>query len=134
MIVTTDIQDILYKDCKAIGISEIYENGTVPTGEVTTERIVIIAKSQQPGTYWKKDFVEVNLVVPDVNTDNGQQANLIRLQELERIAQPKLDDVCGTYDGTRYTYSIAQIGIEEDTDLKCHFVNVKILFNVLNVK
>lgn len=130
MIVTTDIGNILYRDCKAFGI-EVYQKGNIPAGEVTTERVIIRAKSQSPETYWKKGFVEVNLCVPDVNPDT---ANLIRLGELERQAYSILDDVVSSYDGTRYRYSIDSIGTEADTALKCHYVNVRLLFEVLNVK
>lgn len=44
------------------------------------------------------------------------------------------DGVTGRYDGTTYHYYIDTIGTEEDTALKCHYVNVRILFEVLNVK
>lgn len=130
MITTTDIGNILYKDCKAFGI-EAYQKGNIPAGEVTTERVIIRTKSQTPGTYWKKGFVEVNICVPDIESDT---ANLIRLGELERQSQSILNDTVGTYDGTTYRYSIDSIGTEADTALKCHFVNVRILFEVLNVK
>lgn len=130
MIVTTDIGNILYRDCKAFGI-EVYQKGNIPAGEVATERVIIRTKSQSPETYWKKGFVEVNLCVPDIKPDT---ANLIRLGELERQAYSILDDVVSTYDGTRYRYSIDSIGTEADTALKCHYVNVRILFETLNVK
>lgn len=130
MIVTTDIGNILYRDCKAFGI-EVYQKGNIPDGEVTTERVIIRTKSQTPSKYWKKGFVEVNLCVPDVNVDT---ANLIRLAELERQAMKILDDVVSSYDGTTYRYSIDSIGMEADTALKCHYVNVRLLFEVLNVK
>lgn len=130
MIVTTDIGNILYRDCKAFGI-EVYQKGNIPAGEVTTERVIIRTKSQSPETYWKKGFVEVNLCVPDIKPDT---ANLIRLGELERQANSVLNDVVSSYDGTRYRYSIDSIGTEADTALKCHYVNVRILFEVLNVK
>lgn len=130
MIVTTDIGNILYRDCKAFGI-EVYQKGNIPAGEVTTERVIIRTKSQSPETYWKKGFVEVNLCVPDIEPDT---ANLLRLAELERQAGTILDDVVSSYDGTRYRYSIDSIGTEADTALKCHYVNVRILFEVLNVK
>ena len=131
MIVTTDIANILYKDCKAFGI-EVYQAGNIPDEDkkLSSERIIIIAKSQSPETIWKKGFVEVNLCVPDMDGD----ANLIRLQELERKAQEVLDDVVGEYDGSNYYYLIDSIGIEADTELKCHYVNVRLLFQVLNVK
>ena len=135
MITTTDIGNILYKDCKAFGIEIVPDGETLTgetlTGELKSERIFIHSKKQQPGTYWKKSFAEVNLCVPDLSENS---ANSIRLNELERQAQSILDDVVETYDGNRYRYSIDSIGTEADTALKCHFVNVRILFEVLNVK
>lgn len=131
MIVTTDIANILYKDCKAFGI-EVCQAGNIPDEhkELSSERVIIRTKSQSPETYWRKGFVEVNLCVPDMDGD----ANLIRLQELERKAQETLDEVVGEYDGSNYYYLIDTIGIEADTELRCHYVNVRILFQVLNVK
>ena len=131
MIVTTDIANILYKDCKAFGI-EVYQAGNIPDEhkELSSEMVIIRTKSQSPETYWKKGFVEVNLCVPDIDGD----ANLIRLQELERKAQEVLDEVVGEYDGSNYYYLIDSIGIEADAELRCHYVNVRILFQVLNVK
>lgn len=130
MIVTTDIANILYRDCQTFGIS-IVPHGKKLTGAMKSERIVIHAKKQQPETYWKKSFAEVNLCVPDLKEG---EVNTIRLNELEKQAQGMLDGVTGRYDGTTYHYSIDTIGTEEDTALKCHYVNVRILFEVLNVK
>lgn len=131
MIVTTDIANILYRDCKVFGI-EVYQSGSIPDEhkELSSERVIVRTKSQSPETYWKKGFVEVNLCVPDMDGD----ANLIRLQELERKAQEVLDEVVGEYDGSNYYYLIDLIGIEADTELRCHYVNVRLLFQVLNVK
>lgn len=130
MIVTTDIANILYRDCQTFGI-DIVPHGKKLMGELKSERIVIHSKSQQPGTYWKKSFVEVNLCVPDLKKG---EANTIRLNEMEKEAQELFDGVTGCYDGVSYFYSIDSIGTEEDTDLKCHYVNVRLLFEVLNVK
>lgn len=130
MIVTTDIGNILYRDCKAFGIS-IVPNGETLTGELKSERIVIHTKKQQPGTYWKKSFAEVNFCVPDLSEN---EANAIRLNELEREVMKHFDNVVSIYDGTTYNYSIESIGTEKDTALKCHYVNARILFEVLNVK
>lgn len=130
MIVTTDIANILYRDCQPFGIS-IVPHGKVLTGPMKSERIVIHAKKQQSETYWMKSFAEVNLCVPDLKEG---EANTIRLNELEKQAKKLFDGVTGRYDGTTYHYSIESIGTEEDTALKCHYVNVRILFEVLNVK
>ena len=131
MIVTTDIANILYKDCKAFGI-EVYQAGNIPDEhkKLSSERVIVRTKSQSPEAIWKKGFVEVNLCVPDMDGD----ANLIRLQEFERKAQEVLDEVVGEYDGSNYYYLIDSIGIEADTELRCHYVNVRLLFQVLNVK
>ena len=130
MIVTTDIADILYQDCKAFGI-EIVPFGETLTGELTVERITIHVKRQTPEKIWEKCFVEVNLCVPDLGVNI---AHTLRLKALERTAKKKFKSVTGTFDGTRYLYEIDTITIEADTALKCHFVNCRILFNALNVK
>lgn len=129
MIVTTDIADILFRDCKDFGIM-IVPFGKTLTGELTEERITIHVKGQTPEKIWEKCFVEVNLCVPDLGVNI---ANAIRLNKLERAAKEKFRSVTGAFDGTRYIYEVDTISIEADTALKCHFVNCRILFNVLNV-
>lgn len=130
MIVTTDIADILYQDCKAFGI-KIVPFGKTLTGELKDERITIHVKGQTPSKYWEKCFCEVNLCVPDLGV---KIANTLRLKELERKAKELFKSVTDEFDGTRYNYEIDTIHIEADTALKCHFINCRILFNALNVK
>ena len=130
MIVTTDIADILYRDCKAFGIG-IVPFGKTINGELKEERITIHVKGQTPSKYWEKCFCEVNLCVPDLGMNI---ANILRLKELERKAKELFKSVTDEFDGTRYHYEIDTIHIEADTALKCHFINCRILFNALNVK
>lgn len=130
MIVTTDIADILYRDCKAFGIG-IVPFGKTINGELKDERITIHVKGQTPSKYWEKCFCEVNLCVPDLGV---KIANTLRLKELERKAKELFKSVTDEFDGTRYNYEIDTIHIEADTALKCHFINCRILFNALNVK
>lgn len=129
MIVTTDIADILFRDCKDFGIM-IVPFGKALTGELTKERITIHVKGQTPEKIWEKCFVDVNLCVPDLSPT---EANYPRLKELERLAKKKFKSVVGTFDGTTYLYEVDTISIEADTALKCHFVNCRLLFNILNV-
>lgn len=131
MIVTTDIQTILYKKAKELGIKNVYKDGAAPEGNVKSERVIIIANSIEPGTYWRAGFVHVNICVP--NSDRKGEAPLKRLNELERLAIHTLRDT-GKFDGTPYTYEVDTTRIEEDRDLKCYYVNARILFEVLNVK
>lgn len=131
MIATTDIANIIFKDCKSFGISEVYQRGNIPEGKVNAERIVVYPKTQQPDTYWERGYVEVNLCVP---LSRSWRVNLIRLNELERKAKEMFKDgVVGQYDGSWYRYSSETIGIEVDKELCCFYVNVKLLFEVLNV-
>ena len=130
MIVTTDIADILYRDCNAFGIG-IVPFGKTIMGELKDERITIHVKGQTPSKYWEKCFCDVNLCVPDLG---AKIANTLRLKELERKAKELFKSVTDEFDGTRYHYEIDTIHIEADTALKCHFINCRILFNALNVK
>lgn len=131
MIVTTDIQTILYKDAKKLGIKKIYQEGTIPEGNLKDEMVVVIANSVEPGIIWKVGFVHVNICVPYL--DKKGTANRTRLNELERLAN-KVLNATSVFDGTAYTYEVDTTRIEEERDLKCHYVDVRILFSVLNVK
>ena len=128
MITTTDTANILYKVCKDFGMP-VYQGGNIPSGEIGAEgRIVIHTKEQTPESIWKKGFVEINLFTPDTPQGN---ADLIRLNELERMAVKTLSGV-GNEDGSVYRFSISSITMLENADLKAHYINVRVLFNVLN--
>lgn len=129
MITSGDAANIIYRDLDDFSITERYHAGDEPEGEILTERIIIHTKQQTPETYWEKNFLEVNLCVPD---KDGQK-DKIRTDELERESNGFFHKV-GEYDDTVYRYSISSMGVEKDGDLKCHYVNVKILFEVLNIK
>lgn len=128
MITTTEVGDIIYNDCKALGLP-VYRFGNIPKGELKSERIVVYVKSLTPDEIWESVFVNVNLCVPD----KQGKALLERLGELERTARKELRGKTSMYDSTRYAYSISSSGIEEDTALKCHFVNIRLKFDILNV-
>lgn len=129
MITTSDIVDILYGVCASFKMP-IYRKGNIPEGEVSKERIVIIPKDQSSQTYWKKCFVEVNFCVPDYRDG---VADLSRLQALERTAQRLLDGVAGEHDSDAYLFTIESLnGVNRDESMKCHYVNVRLLFQVLN--
>lgn len=129
MITTSDIVDILFEVCASFKMP-MYRKGAIPDGVVSSERIVIIPKDQTPQTYWKKCFVEVNLCVPDM-ADGVAELN--RLQALERQSQRVFDGVTGEYESNAYLISIESLnGVNRDEGMKCHYVNVRLLFQVLN--
>lgn len=129
MIVQGDIANIIYMDCQQFDLP-VYPKDNVPVGKVTNERIVVIPKSGATETYWEKCFVEVNFCVPDKNGE----ADLIRLTELERMAVAVLKYKSGMYDDTRYRYKKESTSREKDIELECHFVNVRLLFEILNTR
>lgn len=128
MITSGDAANIIYRDLADFPIKERYHAGDEPTGEILTERIIIHTKPQSPGTYWEKNFLEVNFCVPD---KEGQK-DKARTDELEKEAKAFFDKI-GEYDDSQYLYSWERIGTEEDAEMKCHYVNVRVLFQVLNV-
>lgn len=129
MITTSDIADILYGVCAQFGM-EVYRKGAIPDGVVSSERVVIIPKEQSSQTYWKKCFVEVNICVPDIKDG---VADLSRLQMLERQAQSVFDGIAGEHDSDAYLFTIESLsGTNRDEGMKCHYVNVRLLFQVLN--
>lgn len=127
MITTGDIATILVRDLMPLGIVT-YKKGALPEGKVLTERITVIPKEPKPTAFWIRGFVEVNFYIPDVNG----LANTKRLTELERRAS-SLRSV-SFFDGSAYRYKVFSSSQENDPVLKCHFVNIKILFEVLNVR
>ena len=128
MITTTEVGNIICNDCRIFGLP-VYRFGYIPNGELKDERIVIYVKSLTPDEIWESVFVNVNLCVPD----KRGKAELVRLGELERIARKEFRSKTSMYDNTRYTYSVSSSSIEEDSALKCHFVNIRLKFDILNV-
>lgn len=131
MITTGDIANIIYRDCEVFGITRVPDGETV-VGELTDERIVIHTKELQEGTYWWKSYVEVNFCIPDYK----DKSNKKRLDELQSNAHELWQNrtVTGVYNDCRYRYSLFTSSQLEESTLKCHYVNVRLLFEVLNVK
>ena len=121
MIVSTDIQTILYKKALELGVTGVYKED---------ERVTVHSNSSEPGITWKVGFVHVNIAVPDL--DEKGTPDLDRMNKLERMSMEVFKDT-SVFDGTPYTYEVDTTRIEVNRDLKCHYVNVRVLFKVLNV-
>lgn len=131
MITSSDIANIIYRDCKVFGL-DIVPDGETIVGELKTERIAIHTKEPQESDYWWKSYVEVNICVPDLKN----KSNRVRLDELQAQAYSLWYNktVTGEYNDTRYKYTLYTSSQLEESTLKCHYVNVRLLFQVLNVK
>ena len=108
MITTGDARNILFSACKGVGIKDMHTSWAIPEGKVNRERIVVITPPEQTSdTYW----------------------------ELERAAKARFKEwTYGTYDGSAYRYRYENIGREEDVNLGCHYIYIRVLFRVLNIK
>ncbi len=122
--------NILYRDCGAIFGLPIDHGWEKLKGMVKKERIVIARRAMDDDTFWNTCVLEVNFLVPDTRT-GGE--NKQRLDNLEDAAKDLLVG-CGTYNGYTYAYECIATGQEREPDLGCHYVNVKVKFDVLNVK
>lgn len=109
---------------------DVFQKGNIESGSLSKERIVILPTTCAVESHWNKCFVNVNICVP--NTDAGK-ADLVKLNQFERLAYNNFHKV-SDYNGAIYRYSVYSTEIIEDEPLKCHYVNVRILFEILNVK
>ncbi len=136
MITPQTIGNILYRDCKVLGIQPINvvfpgdNSSEIKAGEVTEQRIVIHVKSQKPGTYWRKSYNEINILIPRI----ADKPDRITAEEMEQRAQDVFEDVVGSFNGVTYKYTIDSLGTMTDSALRCEYVNARVLFEVLNVK
>ena len=133
MIVTGDIYEILFdrvKDAFGIGTESIYDSWNPIKSLLKEEAIVIVASTPiEPDTYWEKAFAHVNICVPDYLGEVNKQ----RLTALERMACAWIGQgFTGVYDGTRYRVGKDSLGLERDDALKCSYVNLVLLFEILN--
>lgn len=127
MITTSDTADILYTAALELGMT-VYPDGNVPRGKIAEERVVIHAKQQTPSAKWLKNYIEVNILVPDMPSGD---ARLQRLGELERLARKTLKG-CGTHDGTIYRFEVESTQRLAAEEHECHYVNASVLFQAMN--
>lgn len=127
MIVTKDIEKIVVKDLSDMfPVQKIYCTDDVPDGKVTEERITVHVKRISIATYFNRNFVEVNWCVPDL----CGRPDSVRLGEAEH--QLSSFEATGEYDDTPYRYGTESMEIVK-SELGCHYVNLRLLFEQLNV-
>lgn len=131
MITTEEISNILVRDSKALRIPA-YPAYNVPQGALDSERIVIVPGTLEKDDIWWKCFTYINICVPD--KDKVGNADLIRIQELHRLARILYEDVIDKHDGDWYEYEWDSSSIENESGMHFHKVAVRVIFKVLNVK
>lgn len=126
MITISDIGEILFDKCKPFSLPT-YIKGSIPLGEVTEERICILPMSIEDGKYWCKCSVKVNWCVPDVLGERSP-----RIKDAEKALE-SLYYGQGTLDGAKYKYKKSSVSVEQNSELRCHFVNLSLLFYIQKV-
>ena len=132
MIVSSDIYKILFDKLKDFGIKDVYDGWNPIQSKLKHEAIVIVTSSPiEPDTYWERAYAHVNICVPHCLGS----ANTTRLNELERMAEAFIrKPIVGKFDGDTYRMAKDSLGIERDDALKCSYVNLVLLVEILNVR
>lgn len=132
MIVSSDIYKILFDKLKDFGIKDVYDGWNPIQSKLKHEAIVIVTSSPiEPDTYWERAYAHVNICVPHYLGS----ANTTRLNELERMAGAFIrKPIVGKFDGDTYRMAKDSLGIERDDALKCSYVNLVLLVEILNVR
>ena len=136
MITKADIENIILEVCEPLGITNVSTEPPIlddkPGDGLKKEMLEIFVKKESDGKRWLPRFVDVNICIPDYKS-GLQDAG--RLADVERIALGLFlkTYTSAIYNGTRYRFKRDSIGIEQDKPIKCHYVNVRILFETINV-
>ena len=137
MITISDIGHIIFDECRFLDMPT-YVMTNLPDEYVSSAdkvdgrgRIVVIPKfATADKTYFNDCTVEVNILLPDVGGEANNQ-----LDVLLRKAYTQLDDGrCGDKDGDFWRISVQRYSIEDEPNLNCHYVNLTILFEILNIR
>lgn len=119
----SEIEEYFYDQCKDFGV-EVWLTDSFPWDSIDDERIAIIVGHNQPSRYWNNCYVKINWLVPDINTE----ANKIRLKEIESSMK-----VLHRGGGDGFRYSLDRTSVENDSQLRCHYVNITLLFQSQNI-
>jgi len=126
MITEGDTANIVYGLCRQLGLPVLQGGNAGSFSE--RERVVVHAHRQEREKQYLKNFLEVNIIVPD----EAGEAMTKTLKEYERRVQDMFyEDIVGVYGGHGYVIELKSLGIEEEASLKSHFVNCKLLFSTL---
>lgn len=136
MLTQKDIGHVVYDDCRFLGLP-IYLKDSLPEGEVVSQeervkpRVVIRPKFvSNDKTYFNDCTVEVNIVFPDIEGECNPQLPDYYSKALKELD----DDKCGRCGVDFYRYRVVRHCIEADGDLSCHYANITLLFEILNVR
>lgn len=129
----SEIAEIIYDAAEYLGTPR-YIADTMPAeaiAEAGQPRLVIIVGQTRPARYWANCYVKVNFCVPDIQSATDK-ADALKLKDAELALRP-LHNGTGNKDGETYRYSLETTEIVSDTDMRCHYVNITLLFQYQNI-
>lgn len=142
MMTEVDAGHVIYDDLESLGLERRLK-GHLHTGRLDGEKpmvgesvpdegmIVILPKVMSADhVYFNGCTIEVNILMKDIEGDTDTRLN-DRLKDALVILK---DDKVGEFDGVWYRYSVRSHGIEQEGSLSCHYANITIDFETLNVK
>lgn len=142
MMTEIDAGHILYDDLESLGLERRLK-GHLHTGRLDGESpmvgesvpdngmVVILPKPMSSDkVYFNDCTIEVNILLKDIEGETNPNINGILKKALDLLQ----DDNVGEYDGVWYRYSVRSHGIEQESSQSCHYANITIDFEILNVK
>lgn len=142
MITETDAGHIIFDDLEPIGLERRLK-GHLKNGKLDGEEpmvgesvpedgmIVIIPKRMSADkTYFNDCTVEVNILMKDLQGETNPMLD----DKLKCALEVLMADKVGNTEKDWYRYSVRSHGIEQESKLECHYANITIDFETLNVR
>lgn len=126
MIASGDIGNLLFTITKSLKIP-CYQGGNQKDYSTETRAVIHMHKMEKEPKFMKC-FADVNVIVPD----EGNEARTGTLKQYEQsLMELYYEPMVRVVNDHPLLIEIHSMGIEEDQQLKSHFVNCKLLISVL---
>ena len=142
MITETDAGHIIFDDLDSLGLERRLK-GHLKTGRLDGEEpmveesvpddgmIVVIPKSMSADkTYFNDCTIEVNILMKDLEGETNPMLE----EKLKKALEVLMADKVGNIENDWYRYSVRSHGIEQEGSMNCHYANITIDFETLNVR
>ena len=142
MITETDAGHVIFDDLESLGLERRLK-GHLKTGGLDGEEpmvgenvpkdgmIVIIPKRMSADkTYFNDCTIEVNILMRDLEGETNPKIE----GKLKEALEILMNDKVGNIEDDWYRYSVRSHGMEQESKLHCHYANITIDFETLNVR
>ena len=142
MITEIDAGHVIYDDLDFMGLERRLK-GHITKGSLDGEQpmvgenvpddgmIVILPKRMSADkTYFNECTIEVNILMKDLQGETNPRLNGLMKNAVSALSDFKTGKVGEDW----YRYSVRSHGIEEEAKRECHYANITIDFETLNVR